>query len=133
MTNFSTENLLLADHHVFWVMHMWTCAFFFPHTFSKSMIKYARLIAFPQLICQQGYTFLFCLAETKRKDFSYLVYFQRHFHFPAVACSQPNCSSASIFLAHSCISIATRKLSIIVSIEICLEIRDRKYKQVEQI
>jgi hypothetical protein len=32
------------------------------------MIKYARLIAFPQLIPQQGYALLLCLAETQRKD-----------------------------------------------------------------
>jgi hypothetical protein len=62
MKTFSTENLLLADSHMFRVMHMWTCSLLFPHTSSKTVIKYARLIAFPQLVGQQGYALLFGLA-----------------------------------------------------------------------
>jgi len=63
--NFSTDNLLLADCHLFRVMYMWTRALLFPHTFSKTAIKYARLIAFLHLIGQHGYAFLFCLTATQ--------------------------------------------------------------------
>ena len=66
--NFTTDNLLLADCHLFRVMYMWTRALLLPHTFSKTAIKYARLIAFLHLIGQHGYAFLFCLTETQETE-----------------------------------------------------------------
>jgi hypothetical protein len=44
---FSTKYLLLADGHILRIMHVWTCAIIFPHTFSKLTVKFAKLIAFP--------------------------------------------------------------------------------------
>jgi hypothetical protein len=69
--NFTTGNLLLADCHLFRVMYMWTCALLLPHTFSKTAIKYARLIAFLHLIGQQGYAFLFCLTATQETEWNH--------------------------------------------------------------
>ena len=66
--NFTAINLLLADCHLFRVMYVWTCAFLLPHTFSKTAIKCARLVAFLHLIGQQGYAFLFCLTEKQKTE-----------------------------------------------------------------